>query len=271
MLSTWDLNEEHNTITEIGRNLLKLLFDVVDDVGLAPDADFVRRLVLVRAGTLSGGRSFDSEDADSQANEVCLLPCVDWSTAAGYQFTEFLPTSTDNGTMELLLDLDSHHNFLTYFLGYSKDRSFGGRNIFLGTSAGDGCDLTLTLIQVNLSPRVIFDFVDICPASSKYTCNRLSGYRELDDIVGLFLEFDSLVYVRQVIISKLNTRLTSRISDFAPATPFRPPLMRTSSAFKGSRVLPSPPSAASRGNVILTAYLSSRRRTYLPLGPMSEG
>lgn len=57
--------------------------------------------------------------------------------------------------------------------------------------------------------------------------------------------------------------LTSKSSALAPATPFLPPLTRTSSGVNDSRVLPSH-SVASRGKVIFTPYLSSNLIAYLP-------
>ena len=49
MLSVRDLNIKYDTVTKSGRDLLELLFDRIDNVGFASDADLIRRLALVRA------------------------------------------------------------------------------------------------------------------------------------------------------------------------------------------------------------------------------
>lgn len=49
VLGGWDVHSHDNTILQPGSNLLQLLHELCDELGLAAQADFVGRLALARA------------------------------------------------------------------------------------------------------------------------------------------------------------------------------------------------------------------------------
>lgn len=178
--------------------------------------------------------------------------------------------------MVLPLNVDRDVHLLPDLLRDGQNGSLRRCDRLLRAAAGDDVDGVVVAgpVHVDLRARLVLDPLDVRAALAQDARDGLGRDVELDGVVRLFLEFGGL----RVDVERLESRikslvsLTSSSSLFAPATPFLPPLMSTSSDLSDSRVcvFPSPSPAASRGNVILTPYFSSSRMTYLPLCPIKE-
>jgi hypothetical protein len=170
--------------------------------------------------------------------------------------------------VELSLNVNRVRLLLLNRLRDLEDQRLGLRNVLLVPVDRDVRRFALALVDVNLRVGRLLDLVDRRARTAEDARNRATRYGELCLSFVLLLELEQLVVTQHVSRSAKFNELTSRSSDFAPATPFLPPLMRTSSALRTSRVRASPFSPW-RGNVILTAYFSSRRIAHFPPCPMS--
>jgi hypothetical protein len=127
---------------------------------------------------------------------------------------------------------------LANLISYSQDGDLRGIDCDLCTTNQNLCggiDAIVRFININLSSGDILYLEDVSTTFAKDTRDRTSGNIECENLV-VFL---------------FNSRVSSN-SDFALATPFLPPLMRTSSGLSCSLVLLSPFLLDERGKVILT-------------------
>jgi hypothetical protein len=105
-----------------------------------------------------------------------------------------LATSTNDGPMELAFNGDGVVGFLANLVRDGHD--LGLRVLDFLLSAADSnlgrYVIVTALLNINLSRSIVLDLVNGGSTFAEDASNRTSGYGELDDVVVLFLEIESL-------------------------------------------------------------------------------
>lgn len=110
-----NFNVKDNTITKVGRYLLKLCLQLLDNSRVTSQANFVRRFGLMRADKMQT-RSGDIVEYNNslQSNEARLLFGISWTPTATHEVTESLPASTNDIAMELPLDVQADSKLIIH-------------------------------------------------------------------------------------------------------------------------------------------------------------
>lgn len=130
--------------------------------------------------------------------------------------------------MELILDRNGLGNLFMDLFCDGENSGLRLRDGRLGATTDNVGDVAIVgrLIDIDLGISGVLDFVNRRSTPAKDARNATSRDGELYDVVGLFLELESLSTPTSERVQKENWMwLTSRSSAFALATPFLPPLI----------------------------------------------
>ena len=96
--------------------------------------------------------------------------------------------------MVLVFNVKDDSDFLLDLLGDGKDSCFGSSDSLFGTTNGHTGHLATfaVLVDVDLGPCVVLDFIDGSAALAQNSGDRSFGYSEFEDEVRFFLKLVSL-------------------------------------------------------------------------------